>query len=152
MLVERLKAMRQGPSWWQTVISAAVAIVNVRFFYFKRPALLALLVASITVVLTVTLAVIIRYQSCTTLRQTVPLPFIEEQMGSDAYCKPLPGYNAWLKSDWVSYSTGYFSKEDTRLYTDNIANLWGAWAPAISIISNPSFLNTVGKRRLLLLL
>ncbi len=139
MLVKKLKAMRQGPPWWQAYVSAAIAIVNVRFFYFKRPGLLAALVAAVTIALTTVLAVIIRYQSCTTLRQTVPLPFIEEQMGSDSSCKPANQFDAWFKSDWVSLSSGNFSKGDTRLYQGDFKNSWGRWAPILQYVASDRF-------------
>jgi hypothetical protein len=138
MLVKKLKAMRQGPEWWQTFLSAAIAIVNVRFFYFKRPALLAGFVATVTIVLTAILAFIIHHQSCTTLRQTVPLPFVDEQIGSDSTCRPMIELDAWLKSDWVSFTSGNFSKQQTGLYNNNFSE-WRQWAPVLQTIISPPF-------------
>jgi hypothetical protein len=120
-------------TWKDTVASVIISAVNVRFFRFQRPLTLAIIVGTITVVLTACLAAIIHAQTCRTVRNTVPLPYVDQQLSDDAYCAPaVSGNQGWLLSDWVSYSDGNFSRDASVFFGSNHSEQWHLWPAAVN--------------------
>jgi hypothetical protein len=113
--------------------SVTVAAVNVRFLRFRRPVVLAICAALLTACFTGAVASILWAQSCRTYSSTSALPFITQQLGSDAECQPSSrGNEGWLLSDWVSYSDGNFSKAAAVFYEANLTQQWQQWTTAIN--------------------
>ena len=56
-------------------------------------------------------AVALHYTNCSTASRTVFLPFVDQQVGEQAQCAAkASGNDGWLLSDWVSFSSGSFSR------------------------------------------
>lgn len=120
-------------TWKDTVASVIISAVNVRFFRFQRPLTLAIIAGTITLVLTGCLAAIIHAQTCRTVRSTVPLPYVDQQLSGDAYCAPaVSGNQGWLLSDWVSYSDGNFSRDASVFFGSNHSEQWHLWPAAVN--------------------
>jgi hypothetical protein len=120
-------------TWKDTAASVIISAVNVRFFRFQRPLTLAIIAGTITLALTACLAAIINVQTCRTLRSTVPLPYVEQQLSDDAFCEPaVSGNEGWLLSDWVSYSSGNFSREASMFFGSNHTEQWQLWPAAVN--------------------
>ncbi len=115
--------------------SVTVAAVNVRFLRFRRPVVLAICAALLTACFTGVVASILWSQSCRTYRSTSPLPFITQQLGSDADCtSSTQGNQGWLLSDRISYSDGSFSKAAAVFYEANLTQQWQNWTKVINAL------------------
>lgn len=121
----------QFQTWKDTVSAMIVASVNVRFYRFQKPLLLALTAGLITMVFTAVLATIIYVQTCRTIRSTVFLPFVDQQLSGNAQCDAVDtGTEGWLLSDLVSGSTGNFSRSGSIFYDANMMHQWQGFGTA----------------------
>jgi hypothetical protein len=126
--------------------SVTVAAVNVRFLRFRRPVVLAICAALLTACFTGAVASILWSQSCRTYRSTSALPFISQQLGSDADCTPsVQGNKGWLLSDWVSNSDGSFSKAAATFYEANLTEHWQQWTAVTDVAFDlPTLYSQIG--------
>jgi hypothetical protein len=92
--------------------------------------MLAFWAGCITLTFVGTLAITLHFMNCRSFSRTVFLPFVDQQVSEQAECAPkASGNDGWLLSDWVSYSSAYFSRW--------AAGGGGRWLRALQVLCTP---------------
>jgi hypothetical protein len=131
--------MSTSQPWRFSPTVALVSVVNVRFFRFQRPVLLAVIVGGLTLALSIALGATLRFQTCNRWSSTITVPFIEP----NAECSPSSQNSGWIKSTYVADSSATFTATSGAVYTDNYMNMWKGWLDALSLVINDTRLSSV---------